>query len=234
MQQEFPMKKIFGLAFALTTALSTAALAAPQHERIRGTVSSISPTTLVVQTASGADVSVALTGKTHFLQVTKADLTHIPAGSFIGTATKSVGSLNVALEVVVFPPSMAGTGEGHYPWDKITDTTRTGGGMTNSSMTNGTVAAVKESSPATVNSSMTNGTVTAATPKNGVQKLTVTYKGGQQTVIVPPTAPIVTFHPGTMAAVTTGAPVFVNAMVNGNTATAAVVAVGVNGVRPPM
>jgi hypothetical protein len=232
MQQEFPMKKIFGLAFALTTALSTAALAAPQHERIRGTVSSISPTTLVVQTASGADVSVTLTGKTHFLQVTNADLTHIPAGSFIGTATKSVGSLNVALEVVVFPPAMAGTGEGHYAWDKITDTTRAGGGSTNSSMTNGTVSAV--SAPATVNSSMTNGTVTAATPKNGVQKLTVTYKGGQQTIIVPPTAPIVTFHPGTMAVVTTGAPVFVNAMVNGNTATAAVVAVGVNGVRPPM
>jgi hypothetical protein len=101
-------------------------------------------------------------------------------------------------------------------------------------MTNGTVAAVKVSAPATVNSSMTNGTVTAATPQNGVQQLTVTYKGGQQTVIVPPTAPIVTFHPGTMAVVTQGAPVFVNGLVNGNTVTAAVVAVGVDGVRPPM
>ena len=228
------MKKTFGLALTLTTAVSTAALAAPQHERIRGTVSSVSPTALVVQTASGADITVALTDKTHFLQVEKADLTHIPAGSFIGTATKAVGSVNVALEVVVFPPSMAGTGEGHYAWDKITDTTRNGAGATDSSMTNGTVAAVKVSAPATVNSSMTNGTVTAATPQNGVQQLTVTYKGGQQTVIVPPTAPIVTFHPGTMAVVTQGAPVFVNALVNGNTATAGVVAVGVDGVRPPM
>ena len=238
------MKKTFGLAFALTTALSTAAFAAPQHERIRGTVSSISPTTLVVRTASGTDVSVALTGKTHYLQVLKANLTHIPAGSFIGTATKSVGSLNVALEVVVFPPAMAGTGEGHYAWDKITDTTHgssssMGNSMmmsstTTSSMTNGTVSATHMSGPATTNSSMTNGTVSAATPQNGVEQLTVTYKGGQQTVIVPPTAPIVTFHPGTMAVVTAGAPVFVNALVDGNTATAAVVAVGVNGVRPPM
>ena len=47
----------------------------------------------------------------------------IEKGSFIGTATKDVGGTQVALEVVVFPPSMRGTGEGHYAWDKIPDTT---------------------------------------------------------------------------------------------------------------
>jgi hypothetical protein len=233
-QQDFLMKYIFGAAFALTTALSTAAFAAPQHERVRGTVSSISSTTLVVQTASGADISVALTGNTHYLQVAKADLTNIPTGDFIGTATKSVGSLMVALEVVIFPPSMAGTGEGHYVWDKLPDTTRAGGAATASSMTNGTVTAVKVSAPTTVNSSMTNGTVAAATSQNGAQQLTVTYKGGQKTILVPPTAPIVTFHPGDMTEVTKGAAVFVNGVKDGDGVTANVVAVGVDGVRPPM
>jgi hypothetical protein len=37
-----------------------------------------------------------------------------------------------------------------------------------------------------------------------------------------------------MAVVTTGAPVFVNAVKDGDTVTANVVAVGVDGVRPPM
>jgi hypothetical protein len=224
------MKKIFGLAFALTTALSTVAFASPQHERVRGTVASISPTTLVVQTASGADISVALTGNTHYLKVEKSSLNHIAAGSYIGTATKSVGSLLVALEVVIFPPSMAGTGEGHYAWDKLPNTT--GGGATQSSMTNGTVAAV--SAPATVNTSMTNGTVAAAKSQNGAQQLTVTYNGGQQTVVVPPTAPIVMYHPGSMAEVTQGAAVFVNGVKDGDGVTANTVAVGVDGVRPPM
>jgi hypothetical protein len=228
------MKKVIGLAFALTTALSTAAFASPQHERVRGTVASISPTTLVVQTASGADISVALTAKTRYLEVEKSSLSHIDAGSFIGTATKSVGSLMVALEVVIFPPSMAGTGEGHYAWDQLPDTTRAGGGATASSMTNGTVAAVKVSAPATVNSSMTNGTVAAATSQGGAQQLTVTYKGGQQTILVPPAAPIVTYHPGTTAEVTKGAPVFINGVKDGDAVTANVVAVGVDGVRPPM
>src|SRR6202051_1486778 len=164
------------------TALSTAAFASPQPERVRGTVASISPTTLVVQTASGADISVALTGKTHYLQVEKSSLNHSDPGSFIGTATKSIGSLMVALEVVIFPASMAGTGEGHYAWDKLPDTTQAGGAATASSLTNGTVAAVAA--------------------QNGAQQLTVTYKGGQQTILVPPTAPIVAYHPGTMAEVT--------------------------------
>ena len=227
------MKKVFGLALALTTALSIAALAAPQHERVRGTVSSVSPTTLVVQTASGADISVALTGKTHYLQVEKSSLNHIDPGSFIGTATKSVGSLMVALEVVIFPASMAGTGEGHYAWDKLPDSTSAGGAMTASSMTNGTVAAVK-SAPATVNTSMTNGTVAASASHDGAQKLTVTYNGGKQTILVPPTAPIVAYHPGTMADVTKGAAVFVNGVKDGDEVTANAVAVGVDGVRPPM
>ena len=99
----------------------------------------------------------------------------------------------------------------------------------------GNVAAVTNSaSTSEVNSTMTNGNVAAASSKNGAKQLTVTYKGGQQTILVPPTAPIVTFKPGKMADVTKGASVFVIATKAGDKAMANSVAVGVDGVKPPM
>ncbi len=226
------MTKFSVLAVVLTTGLSTVAVAAPTHERVRGTVTSIDATTLVVHTAEG-DKSISLTPTTHYLGVKNASLSKITPGSFIGTATKSVGSMMVALEVVVFPPSMKGTGEGHYAWDNIKDTTRGGASETSSSMTNGNVSAVATPS-ASVNSSMTNGNVSTMASAGGAQQLTVTYKGGKQTIIVPPTAPIVTFVPGTMSDVKTGQTVFVNGMTDGQTVTANAVAVGVDGATPPM
>ncbi|HEY1856616.1 hypothetical protein [Acidocella sp.] len=232
------MKTAFGvtlaLATAFATALSSAALAAPQHVRVRGTIASVSSTTLVVKTADGKDVSVALNGNTHYLQVAKASLNNIEPGSYIGTATKSVGPLMVALEVVIFPPSMKGSGEGHYGWDKIPDTTLSGTGATTSTMTNGSVTAMSATPSAGVNSTMTNGSVSSDMSKNGAQQLTVTYKGGEQRIIVPPTAPIVTFRPGTMAELTPDARVFINAVENGSTITAGAVAVGIGGAQPPM
>jgi hypothetical protein len=51
---------------------------------------------------------------------------------------------------------------------------------------------------------------------------------------VPPTAPIVTFRPGTKALVAKGDDVFVKATPTGSGLVANTVAVGVDGVRPPM
>jgi hypothetical protein len=223
----------FGLVLAVATLSCSAAIAAPTQERLRGTITSVSAGEILVHTRGGRDVPVLLNGGTGYLQVAKSSLDHIEKGSYIGTATKSIGSALVALEVVVFPPSMRGAGEGHYAWDKITDTTLAGDSTTASTMTNGNVAAV--AAPATmVNSSMTNGNVSASASQNGVRQLTVSYKGGRQTIIVPPTAPVVTYRPGTVSAVTKGAPVFIKAVKNGNTVTAKAVAVGIDGVTPPM
>jgi hypothetical protein len=134
---------------------------------------------------------------------------------------------------VIFPPSMRGTGEGHYAWDKIRDTTLSGGAQTSSSMTNGAVSAVSTSVP-NVNSTMTNGDVAAAKSQGGVTHLVVTYKGGLEDVLVPPTAPIVTFRPGTKAEVAKGNAVFIKATQTGSGLEANAVAVGVDGVKPPM
>jgi hypothetical protein len=228
------MKRLLGLTFAATAVLSASAFAAPEHERIRGTVTSITSDTLTVHTATG-DVPIALGADTKYIRVEKSSLNNIEKGSYIGTATKEVGSMLIALEVVVFPPSMKGAGEGHYGWDKIPDTTLAGGSSTNSAMTNGSVAAVSTSSqtPA-VNSAMTNGSVTATSADKGAKQLTVTYKGGEQKILVPPTAPVVTFKPGMMSEVTKGATVFVNATKDDGKVTANAVAVGADGVKPPM
>lgn len=221
-------KNIAILAFML---VSAAASAASDPTRIRGSIASISPGKIIVHTSSGEDVPVTLGAQTTYLQVVKSDLDQIAPGSYIGTATKSVGPSQIALEVVVFPPEMKGIGEGHFAWDRITDTT-SGKSQTPSSMTNGSVTAVA-THPKT-NSAMTNGSVSAAADQNGIRKLTVTYKGGQQTILVPPTAPIVTFHPGTNADLFKGAAVFVQAVKNGDQAAAGVVVVEKDGVKPPM
>ena len=200
---------------------------------MRGTITSATADSVTVDTYADKPVTVALTGNTKYLKVEKSNLNNVEKGSFIGTATKDVGGTQVALEVVIFPPSMRGTGEGHYAWDKIPDTTLSGGAQTGSSMTNGNVSAVS-TSMSNVNSTMTNGDVAASRSQGGVTHLVVAYKGGQQDVLVPPTAPIVTFRPGTKALVAKGNDVFIKATQTGSGLVANAVAVGVDGVKPPM
>ena len=225
------MKQLFGLTLAVTTAFSAVAMAATP-ERVRGTVSAVSVDSVTVL-SGGKDVTVGLTPGTHYLKVVKSTLSNLDKDSYIGTATKEVGGKLIALEVVIFPPAMKGTGEGHYGWDRIPDTTLSGSpGATSSTMTNGTVSAVQTG--ATANSTMTNGTVSAANAKGGAREITVTYKGGQQSIMVPPTAPIVAFEPNTLADVTKGKIVFINASNDDGKLTANAVAVGTPGVPPPM
>ena len=227
-------KCILVLAIATSALTSTAALAATgTPERVRGVIASAAANSVTVDTYAGKPVTVGLTDKTAYLKVEKSGLDKIEKGGFIGTATKDVGGTQVALEVVIFPPSMRGTGEGHYAWDKIPDTTLSGGAKTSSSMTNGSVTAVSTSVP-DVKSSMTNGDVAAANSQDGVRHLVVTYNGGKQDVLVPPTAPIVDFQPGSKALLAKGADVFIKATNTDSGLDANAVAVGVGGVKPPM
>src|ERR1700741_5595887 len=135
-------KRILGLAIAASTLASSAALAATgTPERVRGTIASATADAVTVDTYANKPLTVALTGNTTYLKVEKSNLNKVEKGSFIGTATKDVGGTQVALEVVIFPPSLRGTGEGDYAWDKIRDTTLSGGAQTRSSMKNGSVSA---------------------------------------------------------------------------------------------
>jgi hypothetical protein len=225
------MFRIIGLTLAATTALSAAAFAAPP-ERIRGTVTAVAPDSVSLHTTDGKDVSVALRSNTRYGKVVKASLTDVAPGSYIGTATKEVGGKLIALEVLIFPPAMKGAGEGHYGWDRIADTTLAGGASASSTMTNGSVSSV--TSTGTASTMMTNGTVSAADAKGAARQLTVTYKGGQQTILVPPTAPVVTPQPDTVADLVKGKIVFIIATNDDGKYSANSVTIGTDGVPPPM
>jgi hypothetical protein len=111
-----------------------------------------------------------------------------------------------ALEVLIFPEAMRGTGEGHYPWDLRPQST------------------------------MTNANVEQTVTGVDGQTLTVKYKGGEKKIIVPPDVPIVTFVPGDKADLKPGTKIFIGAAkkLPDGTLQAARVNYGKDGLTPPM
>ena len=81
---------------------------------------------------------------------------------------------------------------------------------------------------------MTNGTVSSAGASDGSKQITVTYKGGEQSVLVPPTASVVTVRAGAKSDVTAGKVVLINAVRRDGEVTAEAVFVGVDGAKPPI
>jgi hypothetical protein len=148
--------------------------------RVRGTVVSLDGQKLVVHAKDGKDVTVSLKDKYAALAVVKSSREDIKEGTFIGTATVAQpdGSLK-ALEVVVFPESLRGFGEGHYPWD-----------LGPSSM-------------------MTNATIANKVQGVSGDTVTVTYKGGEKKITIPTNVPIVAVVPSEKSDITPGANVFV-------------------------
>lgn len=194
---------ITGLAGAV---MATFALADVPPSHIRGTIVRVDGQTLIVTTREGPTASIALAQKTNIAAMKKVDLSAITPGTFIGTAAKpdADGQLQ-AIEVLVFPASGRGTGEGHYDWDLAPGT------------------------------SMTNANVDAAVQSSSGRELTLSYKGGSVKVTVPPDVPVVTPVPADRADLKPGAPVFVVALHKADgTLSAAFVAVGKDGVAPPM
>ncbi|TXM67933.1 metal ABC transporter permease [Methylobacterium sp. WL12] len=206
------------------------AQAAPVVERLRGTIEAVAPGAITLKTIDGVSETIALGDDTKFVSVVKASLDDVKEGTFVGTATKGENP-RTAIEVLLFPEAMRGTGEGHYGWDTIPDATA-GGTRVKSAMTNGTV---KADAPAPrVKSAMTNGTVSGSATASGARTLIVTYKDGAQTVVVLPETPVVTFEPADKMVLKPGAKAFVTAARDGTALSARRVAVGKDGLTPPM
>jgi hypothetical protein len=186
--------------------LASLAFADSPPSHIRGTVASFEGGTLTVATREGPKVEVMLSDKTGIGGMKKLDLSAVAPGTFIGTAAKpgANGELE-ALEVVVFPEARRGTGEGHYDWDLAPGT------------------------------SMTNANVDAAVESKNGRELTLSYKGGSVKVVVPPDVPVVTFDAADRSDLKPGTPVFIVARkAEDGMLSAAFVAVGKDGVAPPM
>lgn len=174
--------------------------------RVRGSIASFSGDTLTVKTREGETVKVALAQGWMVSSVARAAISDIKPGDYVGIASlpaKDGG--DGALEVLIFPPALKGTGEGSFGWDL----------KPNSTMTNATVAdAVKGVSGRTV---------------------TVSYHGKEKKITIPEGTPVVTLAPATKADLKPGEVVFVSAeKASSGAITARQVVVGANGVVPPM
>jgi hypothetical protein len=147
-----------------------------------------------MKTADGR-TTVHLGTKVGFATARPGSVADIAPGKFLGVGSVPGTGFNRAQEVTVFADSMRGTGEGDYPWDP-------GTGARHSTMTNGTVATPKS------HSMMTNATVGAMS--GSAQKIvTMTFKGGSRTVIVPAGTPVIRVSPGAKESLAVGDPVFV-------------------------
>jgi hypothetical protein len=200
------MRAIHGLFLALALPLAATAWAQSSTQRIRGDVVAIEGQKLQVRTRSGALADIDLGQQYTVTAVVRVQPEAIVRGSYVGTATlpQSDGTER-ALEVLVFPESGRGSGEGHYPWDL----------QPGSMMTNATVAKIVD--------------------VDNARRLTLAYKDGEKVVIVAPNVPIVTFEPGTREMLRPGAHVMFGATVRPDgSLTASRVSVGKDGLVPPM
>ncbi|QNB07943.1 hypothetical protein G5S34_15025 [Herbaspirillum frisingense] len=191
---------IFATSSSFAQAPAPAALAG-----IRGAIVSVAADKLVVKSNRGGEQTIALDKDTRVAAISLANINDIKPGSYIGAAgiPQPDGSQK-ALEVHVFPPAMAGTGDGHRPFDLAP----------NSTMTNGTVGDVVAS----------NGRTLTLKYKDGEKKIVVpddvpivNIEAGERSMLVAGAKVVVRARKNPDGSLT-----------------AASVSVGRNGITPPM
>jgi len=165
-----------GPVLAQTPASSAPANPFAGMVRIGGTVASAMGNSFVVHSQQGGDMKLTLPDKPNIMVSGKGTVADLGAGKFVGcTAVKRADNLLHATECHIFPESMRGMGEGHNPM-----------GPPNTTMTNGNVT------------TFSNGEVTA-TSGGAIATINVSYKGGQQSILVGPDADITKIGAGTAA-----------------------------------
>ncbi len=174
-------------------------------QRLRGTIAAVAGDTLTVGGTGGKDTAVTLDAATRITLIAPARIEDIKPGSFIGTAALPQKDGTLMAMEIQVFPESM---RGVGEGHRPWDL-RPG-------------------------STMTNGTVGTVTGTSG-RRLTMTYKGGEQTVTVPAEAPVITYEPGTRAALVQGAHVIVAIRPAADgTLHALYVGVGKDGLTPPM
>src|SRR5215210_6810224 len=156
--------------------------AAQDTVRVRGAIERVEGDTYVIKTRAGAEVKVKLPDNVMVVALTKASLSDIKQGSYVGVAgmPQADGSQK-ALEVHIFPEAMRGTGDGHRGWDLQPSST------------------------------MTNGAVEQTAASADGQVLTLKYKDGEKKIVVMPQTPIVVYVAGEKSELKAGATIFISA-----------------------
>ena len=180
--------------------------AAPAPSRLRGEIVSLNGDTLVFHRANAENVTIEFKPDVGVGAVKNVKLADIKPGAYVGAASvPNAEGKQIAKEVLVFPEAMRGNGEGHYAWDLLPG------------------------------SMMTNANVDTAVQSTNGRELTMSYKGGTKTVLVPEGTPVVTFTDATRADVVAGKKAFIVAkLVEPGKYTAMRVIVEKDGVAPPM
>jgi hypothetical protein len=139
---------------------------------VRGAVVSATGSALVLQSDSG-QVTITLAQPYHVFSRAPGSLSDVKQSTFIGVTTvKQPDGSEQATEIHIFPEELRGLGEGSRMMAPAASATA-------SRMTNGNVSASTQSRMSNGNVSSTNGST-----------LVVEYKGGSQTVTVPPNTPV--------------------------------------------
>jgi hypothetical protein len=197
--------KPFIAAAALASLLGLGGNAFAQAPHVRGTLTEVKDRTIGVQTAKGTE-SITLAPDAGLFLVTKADMSAIQSGKFVGITSVERGGKRIAREVHVFADSLRGLAEGHYPWDLETEPNM---------MTNANIAKIDE--------------------VGGDRVLKLNYSGGEETIAVPTNAAIVAFDKAGPDQLAAGRKLFiVMKKENDGTMVAAAVVIGADGVKPPM
>jgi hypothetical protein len=138
MMTEFPFRPAAALALALFPAALLAQDAQPM--RVRGTVEMVAPDVLTVMTREGETAEIILDDGWRLVGVTSASMDDIEAGSYLGIASRTGSDgRQHALEVLIFPEAMRGTGEGQFPWDLQPDSLMTNASVSSVAMADGNV-----------------------------------------------------------------------------------------------
>jgi hypothetical protein len=158
------MKKTV-LAAALALLTLTPVLA--QTQRIAGTIERMTESGMIVRPAAGGDnFDIVLADRLAVFDVSKAKLSDIKPGAFIGVgATPRPDGSQRAIQVTLLNESQRSS-EGHRPWDRAP------------------------------NGTMTNGTVDETVASVDGPVLTVKYKGGEKKIVVPADATILGYSVG--------------------------------------
>ena len=140
---------VAAVAAALFTAVAVPASA--QDMSLRATVERVDGATYIVKDRDGVERKLTTTDKPLYVAMVKASMADIKPGMFVGsTAMPAADGTLQAVEVLIFPEAMRGTGEGHRPWDLKPQST------------------------------MTNASVETSVAANDGQVLTMKYKGGDK------------------------------------------------------
>jgi hypothetical protein len=173
--------------------------------RVRGTVTGLDGSVMSVKSREGQDLKIELAPNTTFGYMKRMSLADIKQGTPLGTsAVRGSDGKLVARELHLFDPARPIPNEGHRPWDLEPGST-----MTNAMVT------------------------TMVTAANGPE-LTLSYKGGEQRVIVPADIPIVMSVQGDRSLIVPGAYAFIAVAAGADGKLVATrVQVSKDGVRPP-